>query len=71
MYHIVYVVSQTFRIWAPEGKEGIERHGLNVARLISVLWPDWVDPQDRDAWRTSVRSSLELATPLDGTQTAP
>ena len=27
-------LSQTFRFPAPDGKEGIERHGLNVSSLI-------------------------------------
>ena len=30
-----------------------------------------VDPQDRNAWRASVRRSLLLPTPLNGTRTAP
>ena len=44
MYSVPFPVSnlaQTFRIPAPEGKEGLERHGLNTSRLISVIvaWP--------------------------------
>ena len=38
--HPVSNLSQTFRFPAPEGKEGLERHGLNVSRLTSlyVAW---------------------------------
>ena len=38
--HPVSDLSQTFRFLAPEGMEGLGRHGLNVSRLTSlyVAW---------------------------------
>ena len=67
-------ISQTFRFPAVERKEGLRRHGLNVWRLMSMLngcGLAGVDPLDRDAWRASVRHSLVLPTPYNGTWTAP
>ena len=65
-------LSPIYRFLAPEGEEGLQRHGLKVQRLMSanVAWL-LLSRQDRDAWRADIRRRLMMPTSLDGTRTAP
>ena len=60
MYSVPSPVSylpQTYHFPVPEGKEGLERHGVNVSRLVSECGLAGVDAQDGDAWRASIGSA--------------
>ena len=55
------------------GRKGGQRKAWSrcVKDDINTCGLTGVDPLDRDAWKTGVRHSLVLPTPLNGTQTAP
>ena len=56
-------LSQTFRFSALESNEGLERHGLNVWRLISVIVA-WLTLTYLAGVRTDVPQSLSSTVPL-------
>ena len=56
---------QTFRFSTLEAGESLERHGLNVWRLMSVIlaWLALTCQRERDAWRDSGPRSLVVPVP--------